>query len=145
MRLAFHGGMCCGIKTVFDMGYSPNHNVEELFEDNDPHDDPDMSYEEVSSFTRFFTDAAPQETGRRRLERYIRYMEEHRPNNILECVLANYDSGGGSKMYDQQLNWGPTLLELGFKMVNSHKNSNSGNSVFVYHKNIGDDISDDED
>lgn len=132
MQLVFHGGKCCGIKTVYCMGTSPAETQPSLgkLARRNNHD---QSYHEVSSGIRFFSDAAPEESGKARLKRYIEFMEKNRPRNVLEVVLCE------SSRYEwqDQSAWVPTLEELGFKMVNRHSNSNSGNHIQIWHLNIG--------
>ena len=131
MQLVFHGGKCCGIKTVYCMGTSPTEYQPSLGKLPRRHNH-DQSYHEVNSGLRFFTDAAPEEPGKARLKRYIEFMEKNRPRNVLEVVIC--ESG-----YDwmDQSDWVPTLKEFGFKMVNRHSNSNSGNHIQIWHLNVG--------
>lgn len=132
MQLVFHGGKCCGIKTVYCMGTSPDEKHEAL-EKLARRNNSDQSYHEVGSGIRFFSDAAPEESGKARLKRYIEFMEKNRPRNVLEIVLCE------SSRYEwqDQTAWVSTLEELGFKMVNRHSNSNSGNHIQIWHLNIG--------
>lgn len=132
MQLVFHGGKCCGIKTVYCMGTDPAENqppLEKLSKRNNH----DQSYHEVGSGIRFFTDDAPEESGKARLKRYIEFMERNRPRNVLEVVLCE------SSRYEwqDQTAWVSTLEELGFKLVNRHSNSNSGNFIQIWHLNVG--------
>lgn len=138
MQLVFHGGKCCGIKTVYRMGSTPTESqpaLQKLSRRNNR----DQNYGEVSSDMRFFTDEAPEEDGKSRLIRYIDFMKHWRPSNILEVVLckSQYD-------WQDQSDWIPVLAELGFRQVNKHYNSNSGNDVLVWHLNVGEDLSKDE-
>jgi len=131
MSLVNHGGKCCGIKSVYNMYTDPmqEHGALEAI----PFNDNDACGRNVTSNMRFFHEAAPKETGVDRLKRYIAYMEQYRPLNMLEVVLAQ-------SPYDyccQLIKWEPVLLELGFKKVFSHNNSNSGNICHVFYLAIG--------
>lgn len=131
MQLVFHGGKCCGIKTVYCMGGAPTESqpaLQKLARRNNR----DQNYGEVSSDMRFFTNDAPEESGKDRLKRYIEFMEKNRPRNVLEVVICESQYG-----WTDQKAWVPTLEEFGFKMVNRHSNSNSGNHIQIWHLNIG--------
>lgn len=130
MQLGFHIGQCCGIKTVYHMGTSPDTLLGALEEI--PVSNADANGNTVSSNDRFFHEAAPRESGEDRLARYIAYMKKRRPGNILEIALAT------SEHYSwvNQSDWFPVLKEFGFKKVNKQQNSNSGNVVHVFHLNI---------
>jgi len=138
MLLVFHGGLCCGIKTVYNMGYKPEDSHKEL--KAVPRDDRDKNGFDTSSKDRFFHLEAPKETGKERLQRYIEYMKKYRPQNILEvCLASSY-----SKDYNQIHNWGPVLEEFGFKCVTKATNSNSSNTVAIYHLVIDEGSPDDD-
>lgn len=124
MKLIFHGGKCCGIKTIYDLGISPSFLAPELpaIELNNS----DIHYHDVSSNQRFFHEAAPEETLLARLDRYIEYCRRRRPQHLIEIVLAK-------GAYCDQKAWYPVLEERGFKRVSSTQNSNSGNILHVYH------------
>jgi hypothetical protein len=134
LRLVFHGGKCCGIKTIHGLEYNPTDNVpaveKKKFMENDEYG------QEVKSDLDFFTDAAPKETYLQRVDRMIAFCERHRPQGIIEIVLADttYEPGG---YYDQTRNWAPLLRRRKFRCVNKCKNSNSGNTVHVFHRNSG--------
>lgn len=131
MQLVFHGGKCCGIKTVYCMGTSPVEKHESLVALS-RRNNSDQTYGEVGSGMRFFTDSAPEESGKDRLQRYITFMERNRPRNVLEVVLCESSSD-----WQNQTAWVPTLEGLGFKMVNRHSNANSGNFIQIWHLNVG--------
>lgn len=113
MRKTAHGGECCGIWHIHDMGMSPNNNdvngrqritkeerLRELIESldgeviysdfDDEDDDNDRTYN----------------NGR-----------------VKEVVLADYQLDG----------WQDKLIEMGFKLVASFLNSNSGNVCYVFY------------
>jgi len=130
MQLVFHGGLCCGIKTIFSMGTNPDskdYAIPQIAKD-----DRDQNGSSVTSDTRFFHEAAPEEKGTARLDRYIDYMKRRRPCNILEVVIAI----NSKYSWIDQSRWIPELLSRGFKEVNRHLNSNSGNTCVVFHLNV---------
>lgn len=124
MHLAFHGGKCCGIKTIYGFSYNPQDHVDaipEIAMDNRDQGDGD-----ASSSTRFFHEEAPSEAALTRFDRYIEYVKRRRPKHIIEVVLNNF----------QKL-WVDVLKERGFKKSVSAVNSNTGNTVTVWHLTVG--------
>lgn len=125
MKLILHGGKCCGIKTIYEMGFQPSEIVPALRKKKPlPHEGHGFIN---GGGKRFFHEAAPKETKGERLDRYIKFVKDNRPKNIIEIVLAGY----------QKATWEGFLTERGFKIVNEHKNSNSGNRIYVFHLNVG--------
>ena len=128
MQLGFHGGKCCGIKVIHGLMDDPDDTTEALSKISDS--DKDSMGMDVNSKERFFTDAAPEETYLKRLDRYIEYMRKRRPSHIIEITLAPFNP------YCSQKAWIPLLRRRGFRCVTKAKNSNSGNEVWVFHKVI---------
>lgn len=131
MYLVFHGGLCCGIKTVYGFPYGTGIDFARKcpvpgVAEQKPHGNPDRQGRPVQSDLYFYTEKLPAETTEERLVRYIKFMEEHRPRNILEATLITPCQDGAIAL----------LEEYGFKKVNQWENSNSGNTVVVLHKNI---------
>lgn len=128
MHLSYHGGQCCGIKTIWGFWYHPDQNAQELeaigLTDDDANGNP------VRSSDRFYHLSAPEETWLQRFKRYLAYCDERRPRGIIEVVLADNQCG-----VDALALWAPVLLKHGFKLVNSNVNSNSENTCYVYHRN----------
>lgn len=124
-KLVFHGGLCCGIKTIHGFYPSPNSLAAEL--QAVPRDDSDQLGHNVNSNQRFFTDAAPEEKMSERIDRYIAFVKEHRPQHIIEVVIAHFQLGM----------WKEFLRSRQFRKVTEAKNSNSGNTIYIYHKRIG--------
>lgn len=123
MRLAFHGGMCCGIKTIYEMGHPDRMDSPlEKCVDVTSHD---IRYNQTTTQTRFYPDAAPAERNRDRLDRYIDFCKKKRPAHMIEITL--------SSDFGQVRVWGPILEERGFKKVTEFVNSNSGAKVSVWH------------
>ncbi len=136
MILTFHIGKCCGVKTVYGFPYGddgPNRELPSL-EALEEQNNADANGRHVSSTDRFFHDEAPSETGVERLDRYIQYMKERRPQNLLEVCLIDKPVSGSN--YWTQEAWFPILKERGFRRVSRFKNSNSGNVVNVFHLTI---------
>lgn len=129
MHLAFHGGLCCGIKTIYGFGFVPQMSLPALSEK--ALDDSDVFGSTVKSNQRFFHEAAPAETCLQRLDRYIAYVKLRRPRHIIEVTLATTEPNSGG-----QFVWFPLLRRRGFKRVTMNKNSNSGNYVHIFHKVI---------
>jgi len=135
MRLAFHGGMCCGIKTIYELGF-PNDTSPPLTKKDK--DNSDVGYSAVKPTHSFFTDAAPKETNLERLDRFIAFCKTNRPAHIIEVALAdhpanNYKAGSVSCYPYQTKLWGQILTDRGFKKVTESKNSNSDNVVSIWH------------
>ncbi len=130
MKLAYHGGKCCGIKTIFGFQTDPKSEEEELQKISMTNWDAEGG--DVNSKARFFHEEAPKETGIERLDRYIEYMEKRRPFNIIEVALAE-----SRYNYLDQTAWFPILEERGFVKAIEHLNSNSGNVVHVFYKTVG--------
>lgn len=124
MRLAFHGGRCCGIKTIYEMGGEPEGVLSAI--DAVPKNNADVLYNNTDTMTRFFHEKAPKETYLERLDRYIAYCKTYRPSHIIEITLAQ-------GAYCNQKKWDPLLEERGFVKTIEGRNSNSGNTVRVFH------------
>lgn len=124
MRIANHGGKCCGIKTIHYMGVSPGSTEWTWRKDEENPCFRDYSGGDVSSEYNFFHLAAPSETAGERFDRYLKYLRVRRPKGIVEVVLTKHLQVGG---------WEPFLLERGFKRVQEFENSNSGAILRVYH------------
>lgn len=121
MKIAFHGGKCCGIKTLHVMGGNP----EQLFSaaPGGGFSGVDAQGGDVSSAHNFYPYALPEESGAKRIDRYLEYLSLKRPKGLVEVTLA----------YSMQSLWEPALFDRGFKLVSTFVNSNSGNECRVYH------------
>lgn len=141
MKLVFHGGECCGIKTIYDFGFGKNspNDLEEAVEER-PEVSHDQHADTVNSDLEFFTDAAPEETRKKRLDRLIAFCERERPRGIIEINLSDgkaYSHWQNYEGYNQVRTWKNLLHKRKFKIVNKCKNSNTGNTVYVFHRNSG--------
>lgn len=137
MDLVYHGGKCCGIKTIHGLGYKPEEMAYKL-EALPKKTCNDVDGEDVSSDLRFYHLAAPEETKLERLKRYIQYCKERRPQGMIEIALASYSWGGYQDV------WFPTLESLGFRKLIENKNSNTSNIISVWYLAY-DEGADDED
>lgn len=136
LKIAFHGGMCCGVKTIQGFPWYPegaycNGMEPELFERKMRNND--KFGHNVSSEMDFFNEAAPKEKTLERLDRYLKFLREHRPKGAVEVCLAE-----GQKPTEdfpgQIALWHDALLARGFKVtVPKFINSNSKNWVQIYH------------
>lgn len=132
MKLVTHAGHCCGIKCIYSLDYTPDALLPPLrkkkFNDGD-----------ATGHSRggewFFTDSAPRESYLERLDRYLAFCDKHRPDGIVEVILAN--NKGQGYVPNQYMKWKEHLIKRGFKEVNSCLNSNSGNNIYVFHRNSG--------
>lgn len=131
MMLVFHGGLCCGMKTIFNMDKDP-HGMEPELEALPPLKLANDQYgHDVASDLSFYRSAAPSETRVERLDRYLDFLDDNRPKGVVEIVLANSKIFGTAQVD----NWRPILEERGFREVNNCLNSNSGNRIFIFHRN----------
>jgi hypothetical protein len=142
MDLVCHGGHCCGIKHIYDLGVSPNsirygrpgveYTTDPFWFSNGAGD--------TSPGKRFYLPALNKEKAWRRLDRYLKYLDERRPKGIVEVVVISAGPNCPTPYfpyYQQHKNWRRTLLKRGFKKVNECENSNSGAILHVYHRNSG--------
>ena len=80
MYLSYHGGGCCGVKHIWNFPADPKTPISALNECRIGE----------QPYKRFFSKAAPSETAIARLDRYIKYMHEVAPGNLIEIFLAEY-------------------------------------------------------
>lgn len=127
MDLYFHGGMCCGIKTI--AGFSGHNNYNEYERTAQKFRSNDANGDHVSTEKPFFTDEAPQEKAIERLDRLIAFCKKYRPKGAIEIVLMR--TRGNGFQIDA---WEKIILDRGFKQyVPEFENSNSGNFLRIYH------------
>lgn len=127
MKIAFHGGKCCGVKIIhgfIDNDYPLMKHMENELEET-VMKCPDEYGHNVSSETNCYYQGAPEETSLDRLDRYLAFLEEWRPQGIIEIILIS-----------SQSQWFPVIQERGFKEVSNCMNGNSGNRIYVFHKCI---------
>lgn len=137
MKLVFHGGKCCGIKTIYGFD-AQSHNILNSPRNKKAKKTNDTFGYHVSSKIEFFTDAAPkEETYLERLNRLITFCKYNRPAGMIEVALSSqvcHDYTEYSHQSPTQIeHWGPILEEMGFKKVSTFKNSNTRRTISVYH------------
>lgn len=135
MNLYFHGGKCCGIKTIEGFPHYP-YSQHSWGEKHIAYPLPEVgavrNHDVYGQPTTkpFFTDAAPEESIQERFARLIAFCKRRRPQGCIEVTLARNQFGS----FNQVALWEPLLLEHGFKVtVPEFKNSNSQNYVTIYH------------
>jgi hypothetical protein len=144
VKISFHGGKCCGIKHIHELGANPKAMMGTLYSrelkgpdwTHDKQLNPDTWGLDVNSEVNAYPHEAPKETALERLDRYLKFLEDWRPGGITEIVLCDYLSSGGSSPDDQTTHWEPLLLERGFVLMTPGGvlNSNSENRIYVYYK-----------
>lgn len=137
-KIAFHAGKCCGIKTIHSLGSDPTALCPEIVAvtraANSQNAD-QYGYDINSSFN-FFNGNAPAESVEDRIRRYVAFLDTWRPNGIVEIALTDYEGSQGEGNEDDQIAaFGDLLKELGFREVNNCYNSNSGNRIYIFHRN----------
>lgn len=131
LKIANHGGKCCGVKTIHGFYASPRHIEEPLR--TKATIDKDQNGDDVTSRQNFFSGGAPAETSLERLDRYISFIRTQRPQGLIEVTLASCLIYSMGVSHPQDEMWGELLEERGFKRVAYFRNSNSGNFVSIYH------------
>lgn len=135
MRILLHGGNCCGVKHITDLGSYPDVKLAA----RNKAIDGDTSFGAYSSWNGalndmrskhmgtadkdFFNEAAPKESYARRLSRFIAFLKEKRPHGIVEIVINE----------GQKIRWHNRLIRRGFKLVTEGQNSNTLHTLYVYH------------
>lgn len=121
MQILLHGGKCCGIKHIFGLEFAPHGTVDAKRKNKPPEYEGD-GY--VTSNRNFFHIAAPQESAGERFDRMLEFLDDRRPGGICEVVLADWQRDG----------WHDFVVGRGFKETTSGINSNSDNTVTIYHR-----------
>lgn len=125
MYLSFHGGFCCGVKHLFGFLTSPkttitiNHEFFKKYEDDcNKYSIHDWLINDLIGSLK--KNKSGIKTNKDLLKFYIDYIGE---GQCIEVCLIQY----------QKRRWKETLFEFGFKQITTFKNSNSKNTVYVYH------------
>jgi hypothetical protein len=131
LKIAFHGGKCCGIRHIHGFNYYPSQNHLEPALKNDQKNilSLDRAGVDVSSSLNVFYKEAPEESLYERLDRYIKFLKEFRPGGVIEVCLArqpnNFDQ---IKLHEEE------LFKHGFSVATELlTNSNTGNTIRIYH------------
>lgn len=134
MHFRQHGGWCCGIKQIAGFRRLPTdlmscRDVVAAARDNKY----DLAFAAWVSDHEgsLYPKKEPAETYLQKLDRYLGYNDKLFPSGVVEVVLA-------TSVYphmDQKV-WMPVLEERGFELVTSNPNSNSGNTIHIYHRRL---------
>jgi hypothetical protein len=129
----YHGGQCCGVKTIAGFWLEPDYVLVELAKIGNEGEKYRASNKDkrgvpVSSEDSVYNEGAPSETCFNRVKRYVDYLEKHRPMGLVEAYLID----------TQKEMWHKSLRKLGFKEVSQFKNSNTGRVITLYHLYTGD-------
>jgi hypothetical protein len=130
VKISLHGGECCGIKHIHGLGRYPHVGiasrralpVNTAFGQWSMRAINDMRYSNKKADCDFYNLSAPSETYEKRFKRFVKFIKEHRAQGTIEVVIN----------YSQKV-WIPILEEQGFKMVSSGKNSNTANTIEIWH------------
>ncbi len=135
MILSYHGGACCGIKHIHDMGTNPNSLCKAL----DEQDEHSLDMYGFTMYTvrpdkNFHWEKAPEEKKVDRLDRYLNFLRKHRPKTLVEICLIEKSP---NYSFSVQTAWFPILEERGFKKVRRFINGNTGKTIAVFHLDLG--------
>ena len=131
MQIGYHGGKCCGIKTIFHMGYRPDYTVPAI---------PEKKYSDSlhgldargrtvdSSMCLYYGPELPEQTAEERLVVFLDFLRKKRPSGLVEIAIAETPYAPTS-----QAPWFPVLEKLGFVRTARWLNSNSGNWCNTFH------------
>jgi hypothetical protein len=131
VRISLHGGDCCGIKHIHNLGYYPHVGiasrralpVNTSFGQKAVRSVNDMRHANKKADCDFYNLSAPVETYEKRFKRFVSFIKEHREHGIIEVTINIFS----------QKAWKPVLKEQGFKTVSSGNNSNTGNIIEIWH------------
>lgn len=140
IKIQTHGGRCCGIKSIHGFYSGPNGPIapkkRQRWEART-----DIDGNSVSRGYNWYRPKRPKETYLQRLEEYIRYIKEKRPQGLIEITMTEYQLSGYQYCYSssEKINyaWQPVLDRLGFKLVSKFTNSNTTKTVYVFHLTYG--------
>lgn len=120
MQAYIHGGKCCGIKHIQGLDYDPNAMLSAKRRGKKLSNEGSCY---MNSTRPFFYESAPAETYLQRFDRIIAFIKTNRPKGVIEVVISDF----------QLVNWRPLIEERGFNLVTKAKNSNSGQTIHIYH------------
>lgn len=130
MSLKGHGGQCCGIRHIYNLGASPkeacinNKNVKEAIDWCNSKYYYEVSEEFVSFST--FVKTTECKTNGELFNTMLDQVFEEQESGCIEVVVS-----------EEQEPWFKFLEKAGFKRVSEFGNSNSGNYCYVYHLYYG--------
>lgn len=122
MRIVYHGGKCCGVKTLFNLGYhDPYKDLSTLPAEEEKHCNLSDGIGTPSSDSFFVKTSFPRQTYSKRLKALLREHDDIRENGIIEAITTTYSNQTGL--------WKKCLEENGFEAVRECHNSNSGHRI----------------
>lgn len=149
-----HGGCCCGMTHIYNFGPSFGLKPETELEERVA-----KTPEELATALKQgcvwphgkVNDSYPKQTAEARLQEMLSRIEKGVPlprnkdgsTDYSAAGYAQYRAGRRSGIIEVVLNtqeeplWRACLERNGFKEVNSHKNSNSRQTLYVFHRNSG--------
>lgn len=141
MYIVNHGGFCCGVRTIHNLGYpedgGPDHMLPEIKKrtmEDTKEENALGPYKQrpntVAVNRNIYQLDAPRESRLERLKRYISWYLGSRVYGVIEVVIADDEDDPDC---DQTICWEKPLADLGFKLVTSCYNSNSCNRIYIYH------------
>jgi len=118
-----HGGKCCGISHI--QGFQGNPKYSSYEQVTVLRKDANVADSErcMNPGTNLYYGPLPSETNEKRFLRYLKFIKKLQPKGLVEVTLVSY----------QKKDWDEILTREGFKIVTEFLNSNSGNTVSVYH------------
>jgi len=132
MELLYHGGKCCGVKTLEGFWNSPKDQLQPLDSPRNPGGMSEWCWEsransdkhghDVRSDVPFYHEQRPKETAVERLDAYLEHLVKVRPEGMVEALLVA----------SQWRSWHKTLIERNFHVSCEFKNSNSGELIRCY-------------
>lgn len=135
MQVAYHGGLCCAIKIIWGFAGDPDAKERECAAPGWA-SDPDlyninMNKDRRGSYVQSEFNPCPLELPAQksyeRLDALVKWIKEWRPQGVIEITLTDY----------YQARWYPLLKERKFKEVSKFINSNTGNTVRIFHLKYG--------
>lgn len=124
MLLLNHGGGCCGTKHICGFFRAPNSPHLLSPEDTDELEVMAAGAQGRECGQNFYAGKCPAETPLERLDRYLTFLKENQPSGLVEIQLVGF----------QKSVWNKCLEERGFSVVCKYENSNTSNTIYVYHK-----------
>lgn len=116
VKIYDHGGLCCGMTHIYGFSVGPERVLSNEF----------ISQTDAGKVYKY--EPEENETALKRFEKAVAAIETARPKGIIEVVLIDYQ---------MTLGWKKVLIDCGFQQVSKSKNSNSGNTIYVWHKITG--------
>lgn len=129
VQIAAHGGNCCGVKHIWNLGNRPTYQLPAKANSYN-----DYKTHQAGYYWHYYKNTAPAETYEERFYRLLDWCVDSWSAHLIEVVIISVDDDdeGGD-----QTAWIPILEKCGFKLVNTHVNSNTGNELQTWHLSYG--------